>query len=375
MKLFDNLESRDLCEEVQYTSPFEMINKAGGFLNTRRHLENWFKEYPSSGQKHLHSRFRGSDLQNHRGALFELVLHAFFVRLGCQLQVLDVAKPDFAVHYRQERFFLEATSVGEQMGPFTQNHNEEKVIKYLEELTSSYFDIAVNMEGKLSSTLGKNAVCQPFAGLLNAHRQEEVQRQIEQGGTLAAPSEMIECGDWRLTGYLVPIELDRRHTEANRKIKTRHAVGKYTDALSLIRKALRKKSKKYRTLDAPLIVAVNASDMFYNGKDNDEELLFGDQHYMKDSEWSSPKMTYRNNGLWFRETKRIDAIIRFQKVDVFNLASVKACLYLNPWKTDTVLPSVLLRLPHAKICRGKIKRVGGEDVPQILGIGISNRTI
>ena len=304
------------------------------------------------------------------------------MRLGCVLEIHPgikdtAAKPDFGVRYGEERFFLEATSVGKQMGPFTRNSNEENVIKNLEELRSPYFDIAVDMEGELLRTLGKNAVCRPFARLLNSHRPEEVKRRVEQSGRLATPSEIIRFGAWRLTGCLVPIDPNRRRIDANRKIRTHHAVAKRTDAVSPVRQALRDKSKKYRTLDAPFIVAINASDMFYNGKDNDNELLFGDQqvtYYMRDSEWSSPKMTYKNNGLWSQEAKRIDAIIRFQKVDVFNLASANACLYLNPWKTDTVLPSVLLRLPHAKICRGKIKEVGGEDVPQILGIGISNRT-
>ena len=374
--LFDYPESYDLRDDVQYTSPFEMINKCGEFLDTRRRLEIWFQEYPSSARKDLRSRFRTADSSNHRGALFELVLHALFVRLGCELEIhpgIDgsTTKPDFGVRHGEERFFLEATSVGKQMGPFTRNRNEEKVIENLEELTSPCFDIAVEMEGELVRTLGKNAVHKSFAQLLASHQPEGVRRQIEEGGTFAAPSETIRCGDWCLRGYLAPIDEAPWHTGASRKIRTHHAIAKFTDAMSPVRDALRVKSKKYGSLDEPLIVAVNASDMFYNGEENDMELLFGDEHityYKTDSGWSSPKLTHNINGLWSQETKHIDGIIRFQRIDVFNLASANACLYLNPWKSNIVLPRALLRLPHARFCPGKINRVQGEEVSQLLGV-------
>ena len=189
-------------------------------------------------------------------------------------------------------------------------------------------------------------------------------------GRLATPSETISCGDWSLTGYLRPIN-QRGPAEESRRIRTHHAAAKRTDVVSPLRKALKDKSKKYGLLDALFIVAVNASDMFYNGNENDLEIFFGDEqivYFEKDSEWFS-QITRKQNGLWSDECQRIDAVVMFQKVDVLNLAYASACLYLNPWKNDTALPEVLLRLPHAKVNDGKMKWLEGENIARILGNG------
>ena len=377
MKLFDDLEQDDQGSNKNQESPFDFLNKSGPHNFIRSILESWFKGFPTRGQADLRARFRSNDQQNHEGAIFELFLHALFVRLGCLLEVHPgvrgtTTKPDFRVRHGEEYFYLEATSIGRQQSVFTPNNNEEDAIQKLETLTSPYFNVLFNSEGELSKTLGKNTVCRPFKKLLNDHQPEEVRRQIEQGGRLAAPSETIKHGSWRLQGWLAPISHQQGGiSDEDRRIKTYHAIAKRTDAVHPIRKVLEEKSKKYGSLDGPIVVAVNAQDPFYNGKLNDLDMLFGDEQliYDKENPDRSPQIERKKNGLWSRSRRHpIDVVARFQRIDVFNLLHASACLYFNPDKTSTVMSDVLLRLPHAKVGNGEIRWVEGENITRILGI-------
>ena len=341
---------------------------------SRSLLEGWLKELPPAGQIDLQSRLQSKESENQRGALFELVLHALFMRLDCSLEIHPATKgtptrPDFLVHHGEEQFYLEATSVGKRQGPFTRNSNEENVIKMLEKLTSPYFDLAVDMEhgGKLLRTLGEKDVCPKFATLLGSYRHEEVRQLIEQNGTLNSPSESIKIDGWSLTAYLSPRSEDVGN---NRRITIQDAMAKFTNVVSPLRESLKDKSKKYGKLDRPFVLAVNASDMFYNGKENDMDILFGDLQivYGHQNNDTSPKYRRDRNGLWLGKNNQVDAVLMFQKVDVWNFPYASACLYLNPSNTGTALPNVLLRLPHAKGCQGKITWFEGEDVATILGI-------
>ncbi len=118
-----------------------------------------------------------------------------------------------------------------------------------------------------------------------------------------------------------------------------------------IQEALKEKVRKYRKLDAPLVVAVNARDMFYNGRENDMEVLFG-----RDCK----------PGVWPRDSQ-VGAVLRFQRIDLWNLwHNPSACLYINPYNINAVLPDALFRLPHAKGCDGEMKWFEGEDIAQLV---------
>ena len=376
MKLFDNFEKQDLTIFEAMDSPFHILNTDASRACDRNTFESWFKDFPSSGQVDLRPRFRSHDMGNHEGAFFELFLHALFKKLECSMEVhpeipSTTKRPDFRVRHGKEHFYLEATAVGQDRGPFTRNRNEEDVVRKLETLTSPQFDIVVDYEGELKQTLGRRDVRVPFEKLLNDHQPEDVQRQIEHGGWSAAPSEPICHDGWRLRGWLMPVDQQGDISDKNRQVRVHPAVGKFTNVVSPLRKALKDKAKKYASLDAPLVMAVQARDPFYNGKSNDMDLLLGDEQILyieNDSDWSS-KFTRKPNGLWScNKVREIDAVAIFQKADAFNVHYSSACLYVNPWKTDTVLPDVLFILPHAKVCDRAWKWSDGENIARILSL-------
>ena len=376
--LFDDIERGPLCIENLPQSSFQCLNQfdwADG-VHIRRNLETWFKRFPHSAQKDLQGRFQSKDNHQHEGAFFELFLHELLTRLGFAIDVHPViadvdTHPDFLICHEGRSLYLEATTVGQRSGPFTRSPNEQNVIDSLNTLCSPHFYIGVHMKGELKKTLREKDVTRPFKELVVAHDPVDVQRLFEEKGMYATPSERIECGNWSLEGWLYPISPESREKGRGRQqIVIEPYRATWTDSVTPVRKALRKKASHYGKLDLPLIVAVNARDIFYNGRDNNLDVLFGKQQllYSVENPDLPPQMDRESDGIWPRYSK-IDAVMAFQKVDMWNVQNASVCLYLNPYKrSDPALPDILFRLPHAKVCDGIIEWLEGENVAELVGL-------
>ena len=223
------------------------------------------------------------------------------------------------------------------------------------------------MEGTLHRTLKKKDVVRPFKELLIAHDPDEVQHLIDKEGSDAAPSRKIEDGNWSLQGWLNPISLANRRSVQSRKIVIDPYRAKWTNSVTPVRDKLKEKAKKYDELTEPIVVAVSTRDMFYN-RNHDKEVLFGQEQllYFEEQPNSPPLRQRKQNGVW-PSHNQVVAAWSFQKVDVWNLWQVSACLYINPWANDEVLPNALYRLPYAKGYDGE-KWFEGEDIAQLLNV-------
>ncbi|MCY3994376.1 MAG: hypothetical protein OXF50_24345 [Caldilineaceae bacterium] len=376
--LFDNIKRSPLCFENMPESSFQCLNQFDwpDGVRLRRNLETWFKRFPASEQKDLRGKFRSDSNQQHEGAFFELFLHELITRLGFATSAHPViagvkTHPDFLICHEGRSLYLEATMVGQRSGPFTRSPNEQNVIDSLNTLCSPYFYIGVHMEGELKTTLRGKDVTRPFENLLVAHDPVDVQRLFEEKGMYSTPSERIECGDWSLEGWLYPISPESREKGNRRQdIVIEPYRATWTDSVTPVRRVLKKKASHYGNLNLPFVVAVNCRDVFYNGRDNDMDVLFGKEQllYSVVKPDLPPEIVREPDGVWPRHSK-IDAVMIFQKVDLGNLQNASVCLYLNPNKhSDSALPNILFRLPHAKGCDGDIQWFKGEAVADLVGM-------
>ena len=375
LNLFDDTKRKTL-PIAEYIPSFQTLNHFDwpGAECTRSHLDFWFQRFPSSSRASLRSRFRSDNDRDHEGALFELFLHELFIQLDCAVEVnpevADGRTPDFLVEQRDRRFYLEATVVGEHLGPFTLSPNERDVMEKLNGLDSEHFDIRVHMEGTLLRTLGRREVVQPFERLLTTHEPESVRRLIATRGRSAAPAERINSGNWFLDGRLVPKNPERQKSPATTPIVRGSWRARYTDSVRPVRTALEKKAKRYPTLDAPLVVAVNTRDAFYNGRPCDLEVLFGREQllYPAASPDAPPTFGRAQDGAWSAgKGGRVSAFLRFQRVDFRNLFQATASLYVHPQKSHAVLPEAAFRLPHAMLVDEQIEWTEGEDIADLVG--------
>ena len=377
--LFDSIERNELKSDTPSGSIFRDINHYDwpGATFIRNTLESWFEKYPTRHRTDLRERFRSDRDQNHEGAFFELFLHEVLTRLGFSLEVHpEIAgsndRPDFLVSRHNRRFYLEATVRSQRTGPFARHPNEKDVIEKLNTLVSADFGVTVHMDGTLSRTLSRRDVVRPFEELLKSHDPDDVQRQIDEKGRAAAPSARIESGNWSLKGWLLPISPGNQKSDSSRQFVIGHHRAAFTDCATPIRDALKEKAQKYRNLDSPLVLAVNARDVFYNGRYCDMEVLFGKEQLLYSSENpdQAPTLDRKRNGFWScGRHSRIDAVLIFSKVDVWNVYNASACAYLNPFNSSAALPDSLFRLPHAKGCNGRMTWFEGEYVAALVGVG------
>ena len=378
--LFDDIKRTDSSPRQHNEPFFTYLNRSAHREATkiRARLESWFRRFPVKARDDVRGRFRADDDQGHRGAIFELFIHELLTRLGCTVKAHPCvpgtgARPDFWARHEDCPFYVETKAIDLSSSPFARNPLEEDVVAKINSLSSPHFYIFTEVEGKLSTALSRKQVVQPFVDLLASHDPDEVQRMIDVAGPFAAPFRMIRSGSWHLTGWLKPIAPEKRGDGKPRTLVIGPARSGVTDDSTPVQRAIRKKASKYGQLDAPLVVAVNVSDPFFD-KDDEIEALFGKEQivYFENRPDLSPELSREPDGVWVQggyrpRYTRLSAVLVFRDLTPWNLHAIHNCLYFNPFAGDKMkLPESLYRLSHARAHKDKIDWFEGENIGQIL---------
>lgn len=375
LSLFDDIKRTDTSSRQKNERFFSYLNRSAHHKATeiRARLESWFQRFPVEARDDVRGRFRAKDDRGHRGAIFELFIHELLTRLDCKVKVHpDVSctgsRPDFWVRHGDFTFYVETKVID----LIDRNPLEEDVVAKINSLSSPHFHIFAQAEGKLSTALSRKQVVQPFIDLLAAHDPDEVQSLIDRSGLFAAPFRRIQSGSWSLTGWLEPIAPGKRGDGRSRPLVKGPARTEVTDDSTPVRQAILDKASKYGQLNAPLVVAVNVCDPFFD-KDDELETLFGKEQivYFEGRPDLSPELGREPDGVWIRggyqpRYTRLSAVLIFRDLAPWNLHHVHNCLYVNPFARDTNLPEVLYRLRHAKAHKNEIHWFEGENIGQIL---------
>ena len=392
LNLFDDRERQDVWELspsdgytldalTWYTTLNEYDRGRGGLDPLRQWLESIFSTLPPDEQQEIARRAKVEDKYECDGVLFELVLRQLFLSLEMNVtphpEVPEAkSHPDFLVCEGDKSCYVEAVVKGLERGPFTLNNNEEKVIKLLNEnLSSSEFQIGIQMEGKLETTLGKKdkgKVVEPFAELLKNHSHAEVNQLQDTLGRRGTPCQTIEHDDWKLTGWLVPRSVIGEPPFRDTVIKSFIAKS-LTDSIKGVREGIRQKAKKHKNLDRPLVVALSSRDMLLPGLGGDLDALFGSEYiYCEDIDSRLQKGRGRDGVM--SQYSRISGVLMCKGVNIWNITRATARLYINPFSNNTAdLPDSLYRLPHDKGRRCQeneiiMERCDGIPLAQFLGL-------
>ncbi len=382
LPLFDNMERTDASSRQHDEPWFAYLNRSSHRKATRirGRLESWFERFPVKAQDDVRGRFRGDDDHAYRGATFELLIHELITRLDCiadvhpEIRGMD-SRPDFFVRHKGQCCYVEATVIDPKDSPFVPNSLEEDVVAKINTLTSSHFRIFAQVDGKLTTPLSREKATQPFTELLSGHDPDEIQDLIDSKGRFAAPSRKIEHGTWSLQGWLRPIPPEKRGDGKSRTLVIGPARCEGVDSSTPVRRAAKKKARKYGCLDAPLVVAANVRDFSFD-KDDEMEALFGKERisYVEERPDRPLKISRKPDGVWIQggyqpRYTRLAAVLIFRDIAPWNLCDAPTCLYVNPFTGDKRLPDVLYRLPHARAHEDEIQWFDGENVGQLLGVG------
>ena len=377
--LFGEMNRTDTSPRQRSESLFSYLNRSADREATavRARLDMWFKRFPFEACNDVRARFSKADDRAHKGAAFELFIHELLTQLGCTVEVHPSvpgkeSRPDFLAHYEDCRFYVETTYIEPSTSPFARDPLEEDAVAKINSLPSPDFYLLTQVEGKLSSAPSREQVVRPFLELLAAHTPDDVQRAIDVGGPLAAPSRTVTHGSWSLQGWLVPIVPENRGSGRSRPLVIGPGRAEATDSSTPVQNAITKKANKYGHLDSPLVVAANVWDTFF-GKSDEIEALFGKEQivYYDESPELSAKLSREADGVWIQggyqpRYTRLSAVLIFRGLVPWNLRNVPTCFYVNPFAGSMKPPTVLYRLPHAEVHMNQIRWFGGEDIGRIL---------
>lgn len=140
--------------------------------------------------------------------------------------------------------------------------------------------------------------------------------------------------------------------------------GGIIDSEGPIKTAVIKKARHYGVLDLPLLVAVNATDVFLSERDVLHAL------YGSFQGWPEPELLNDDRGVWGNvknpKWTRVAATLVTLKLRSDKLV-VPACLHHHP-RPIRPYSGELTRLPQTTIANNRLMMTDGETVESILGL-------
>ena len=371
--LFDRLEPSEMTHSIEPVSRYVRVNRSPKhYMQTvREELEEWYARFPDrSGD--LRARFRNGDT-NHDGAFFELFLHELFLRLGLSVEVgptLDSGKkPDFLVSGVSGAAYVEATYLEQTV---TTPALEKPVFDALNDLDGQVpagIGLRVEVEGELTLGPPLKPIKRAALEWLNSLDAQMVNWDSRFKCCIPVDS---KYGSWRLILHAVP-----RLSASSLIAIGPTRISDWNPARDL-RKAIEKKSHKYKRLQHPLVIAANIQ-----GTDMEQvemAALFGPEalQLRRTNTYGgliSEGIVRTNQGFWFdNDSGQIrnggsSGLMMFHNLAPWTVANVTACLYLNPYVEDWV-PKELRALGHASSTNSELTwHRGDQTVRAVIRLG------
>ena len=352
LRLFDQFERTDHRHAYRSEPAFMFMNRSAwpAYANIREVLERWFAGYPASHKGDLHARFRNGD-PNHVAAYFELYLHQVMSRLGLSPEVhpdpeIGKGRPDFAIAgAKGSRCYLEANVVCKPRWDSDDPLENELLdaIDAVAEPQPIQIGVAVSTKGTLRSSHGKKPLQREVREWLDSVDPIRLSRTNFDHN----PRLCLRRDDW--VAELVAFGPLSR--SSRRLIQMGPTKAGFSDAGPLLAENLKKKVKRYGTLDRALILAINTNDVFTSGQDEHEALL------------RTQVGIWRTGSVGRRQ--RLHGVLFFRGLSPSNMHNVVSHLYVNP-NTQADIPEELLKLSSMRQRNGKWHLKKGMNIGEIL---------
>jgi hypothetical protein len=232
-------------------------------------VEEMFSRYPAAAQDGLRHRLRSIDDNTHLSAFFELLLHDLILRAGCT--VLDVEpdledtrrSPDFLIETPQgQRFYLEATlATGRSRSEEGAERRLREALQAVDSVHSPDFFLDLHISGTPTAPVSGRQIRRRLERWLRCLDYEQVRRiWDEDAGAICVFTYEQHGARFRISP--VPRRLSRGSLQRSRAIGSRMLPAVSVQPQEPIRNAILGKAPRYGQLDAPYMVAVNASMPF-----------------------------------------------------------------------------------------------------------------
>lgn len=279
VRVFDQRERTDKSIGRHGESMFEFLDRTGtAYFGAARDLvEGWFARVPVGHQPALRGALRSSTEQ-FSAAFWELYLHEAYRRSGYEIEIHpplsgSARRPDFLLSRGDERFYLEAVSVGRDPRELAADARLAQVHRVLAEMLIRDFYLGVEVYEIGERPLRTGPLRGRIRRWLDGVDHEEARRALASDSYVPLPAMAWNDGGWALVVEALPAMRGGEPHPALGMTGSGEAVA--VDNVTGIRRVLDQKRRRYGAMDAPLIIAVMASTEFPTNDEHSERALYG----------------------------------------------------------------------------------------------------
>ncbi|WP_456845659.1 hypothetical protein [Cellulomonas sp. P5_C6] len=303
--VFDTISRTDAAPRRHGESSYAFLNRSASryFLEVRALIEDWYAHVPPGHRASLRGGLTGEDAA-FRSAFWELYLHEAYRRSGYGVEIhprvpAGGRRPDFRLTRGEEKFYLEAVSVGQDPSHVAENERLSQVYRVLSKMTIQDFFLGLDV-----FTIGARP-------LNTRHLRAAIRRWLAtlEVGPIAARAAVDAPAlpvlpelPWHEDGWHLLITawpLAEHARGADRRALGMFGPGRASgvDNITGIRRVLDAKVDRYGLLDAPLVIAVQSSTEFPTRDYEFESALYG-LGTERPPKAGDPENHLAHDGLW-----------------------------------------------------------------------------
>ena len=379
LRLFDDFQRWDTRRGPstgKRESEYEFWNRWADSLadEVRARWEMWFQRYPMEARRHLVGRFRSKE-EAHDGAGFELYLHELLRCLGFGVTVTDMSgagkEPDFLVEYQGKQFYLEATSVQTKV---RMSHAVRDAWGKFDKVRSQHCLVAINLSGELQAEVPAPRLVESIRRLLGEHDHPDTRSVHVPEGSPIIPTHRYRVDGLNVEVDLLHIANDRADDGYKPMILGPSGIVNEHGEVKQLESKTYDKTSKFKSLNAPLVVAAKSTYGFFKAREHGLYVVFGRRASSRvdDYDGFTARRSRTPDGIWW-DVQGEPAHTYLAGMWTFGNVSahrpdMSSCLYLSPHISTDWMPEPLTRVEHAPYCDGQIEWVEGIPISQILGL-------
>jgi len=376
-ELFEPRDRSYLGPANHNENPYDYYCRSGrqSVLAIRQTLNTWFSHYPDEGKNELKKRFK----KTFSAAFFELFIHEIFLCQGFEIEIhpslMDSnRKPDFLIKKKGIEIYVEAKEAKDKT---RDEEGLERRINYFYDsfntINSPKFFIYVK-ELLLKSTKQpktKNLI-NKLEDKIQHFVPETVLKQIQESGFENDSELKYEDDDIMIVISLIPKCQEAQFNDGLRPVAMFPMVTEIGGSEESIRNSFIKKAKKYKALNKPYIICINAIGIKGDTSFDIENAIWGsliltwstdpknrNEHYTRKKDG----FFYGNKGPQFRNVSGV----LVTKVMGFNIPIAPFWFVKHPF-TEKEIDFENFNLTYYYVSKNQIHKIDKSDYGEILNI-------
>ena len=337
----------------------------------RELIESWVSHYPEGDRPALVARLRSKIDDAHQSAFFELALHELLLVTGHVIVAIEPKlehtsySPDFLVQAPDgTRFYLEAVvATAKSAQAVAADKRLNVAIAAIERVESPAHFLDLHVEGKPTQPIR--------GGHLRGALAAWIATLPDSDDAKLVPAFVYEAFGCKFT--ITAFHRNRRGEVGERAIGVRSMEPYWGTPGDGIRESVDKKASKYGELDAPFVVAVNATGEYQNEEDAFDALLGSPCVIVRRFEDGRVEQRESRNpdGVWRGKNgprnTGLSAVLSTERLSPWSVDLRRARLIRNPWAARP-LAAAPLKVDELNPVEGKFVKSEGSAFGVTFGL-------